>query len=73
MTHVSGTYCSWTNSLLYTLVRTPETQANIRSFSLEEVLVIKKMKNNQTSGGDTIINYFFKHCHNDCSQLIVVF
>ena len=50
------------------------SEAINRPFSLEEVkLAIRKLKNNKVSGVDNVINEFFKHCHNDCIQIIVDF
>ena len=39
-------------------------------FSLEVKQAIRKLKNSKASGDD---NEFFKHCHNDCIQIIVQF
>ena len=62
---------SGTVPLLYNPVITLENEAINRPFSLEEVN--RKLKNNKASGADNVINEFFKHCHNDCIQIIVDF
>ena len=65
---------SGTVPLLYDPAITQENKAINRLFSLEEVkLAIRKLKNNKASGVDNVINEFFKHCHNDCIQIIVDF
>ena len=65
---------SGTVPLLYDPAITLENEAINQPFSLEEVkLAIRKLKNNKASGVDNGINEFFKHCHNDCIQIIVDF
>ena len=59
---------SSTVPLLYNPVITLENETIKRPFSLEGIL-----KNNRASGADIVVNEFFKHCHNDCIQIIVDF
>jgi len=50
------------------------TEVINQPFTIGEIKIgIKHLKNNKASGPDKIINEFFKHCHNDCLQLIVHF
>ena len=65
---------SGTVPLLYDPASTLENEAINRPFSLEEVkLAIRKLKYKKASAVDNVINEFFKHCHNDCIQIIIDF